>query len=724
MNIYKILLILSFFILADSAKAQKGYWSETGAEIFDNQILNRNVSQGTIYQLDMGGFLVDTPARGTATKNSISLPHVEKGLTEFEIWDAPIMEQGLADKYPHIRTFLIQNTADPSEHGRLTLTSNGMRAYITSAQGSYFIYPDNNEESTYAVFKKSDRINHDDFRCEVNHKEQAPVEEITERSFSQIGETLNEFRLAVSTTGEYSQFHGGSITSVMEAIVETMNEVNLAFEKDFSVRFILIDRNDELINLNPNTDPFQNNQASQMLGANAGFINSIVGLNSYDVGHVFATGGAGLAALRSSCNATRKASGATGIFPPDGSTFAIDYVAHELGHQLGSNHTFNNCPGQEVPSVAYEPGSGSTIMGYAGICGTNNVQGGSDDYFHVSSLIQINSWLTTGGSTCAEKTPTNNNIPTVEAGTGGFTIPIGTPFTLTAIGNDEDENDELTYCWEQYNLGAQSTLGSPIGNAPSFRSRKPSPFPTRSFPSLATVTGNTFNRLEVLPEQSRQLDFQCTVRDNKPGGGALAWDVISFEATDQAGPFVVTSQNQSGVEWVSNRLATVTWDVADTDIAPVNCQKVDIILSTDFGLTFEVLLEANADNDGSATFIVPDEAITNFARVMVRSADNVFYNVNATFFRVVEGVVSTRDLTFEREISVYPNPSNGAFTLQMDDFQNEATQVDVLDTTGKSLQTFELRSSNQAVNLPLPAGLYFLRITQEDRVGYKRVVIN
>jgi len=711
MDIFRLLPFIAFLTLSTWLSAQNNYWSKIEANNFDNQLLTRNVEKGTIFHLDMTDFVAVTPDQGTQAKATISLPHFDKGMVDFRIWDAPIMEKGLAAKYPHIRTFLIQNISDPSEHGRLSITSNGLKAYITSPTEPYFIYPDSEEKSTYAVFKKEDRIKHDDFRCEVDHTESDPTEII---------------RLAVATTGEYSQFHGGSITSVLEAIVETVNEVNVAYENDFAIRFILINRNDELINLNASTDPFQNNNAGQMLSANPNFVNGVVGVGSYDIGHVFATGGAGLASLRASCNNARKASGITGIFPPEGSTFSIDYVAHELGHQLGSNHTFNSCPGlgQEAPSVAYEPGSGSTIMAYAGLCGGNNVQPGSDAYFHVSSLLQISSWLNTGGSTCAVQTDIENSIPTVDAGAGGFTIPIGTPFGLTAVADDEDEEDELTYCWEQFNLGTPSTLGNPLGNAPSFRSRKPSINPTRYFPSLATVVGNTFNKTEVLPENSRTFSFQCTVRDNKPGGGAVAWDAMSFQATDQAGPFVVTSQNENGIIWESNNQETVTWDVANTDQAPVDCQKVDIVLSTNFGLTFDFILAENVDNDGSASFIVPDEAISNFCRVMVRASDNVFYNINSRRFVIVEGVVSTRDLAFEKEISVYPNPSDGSFTLQMDDFQNQSTQVEVMDTTGKIYQNFELRSSTQAVDLPLPAGLYFLRITQDDRVGFKRVVIN
>ena len=725
MNSFRFTLLLTLISFAITITAQTSYWQAMNAPTFEDALLTRNVAEGEIYHLDIAPFLAQSPAKDSKKATTIILPNPDNELVEFNIWDAPIMEAGLATKYPHIRTFHIQNIADPTQHGRLSITTNGLRAYVVSASDSYYIYPDNQEKSTYAVFSKSDRIHHDDFICEVIHGENTPSEEIDTRSLTQIGENLRVFRLAVATTGEYSQYHGGTITSTLEAIVETMNEVNVPFEIDFAVRFILIERNDELINLDAAKDPFDNNSAGQMLSANRGFIDGRVGNASYDIGHVFATGGAGLASLQSSCNNTRKAQGITGIFPPEGNNFSIDYVAHELGHQLGSNHTFNSCAGSnEVANVAYEPGSGSTIMGYAGLCGSNNVQSGSDDYFHVSSLIQISNWLNGAGSSCAQETDTGNSIPTVEAGDSGFFIPIGTPFALTATADDADGTEGLTYCWEQYNLGTRSTYGSPVGSAPSFRSFNPVANPTRYFPKLNSVVANSFNNSEVLPTQSRPLDFQCTVRDNQPNGGGVAWDLMSFDATDEAGPFVVTSQSETGIIWESNRQATVEWDVANTDQAPVNCQKVNIIMSKNLGISFDIMLAENVDNDGSASFIVPDEAVSNFARVMVQAADNVFYNVNRRQFKVVEGVVSTRDLDFENNISIFPNPSDGQFTLQMTTQSNTEAQIEVLDMQGRSHSTFEINSDSHEFDLSVPAGLYFIKITQDDRVAYKKVVVN
>ena len=713
-----IVTVLVFSTLL--VNAQEAYWSKIANTSNEQSNTTRNLDTNALYQLQTEQLQALLPNNDQEHKNTISLPSPNKGESTFYVWDAPIIQPGLAEKYPSIRTYLIQDTENPLIHGRMSMTAKGMKAYITSPDESYFIYPDDAEKNTYAVFYNSE-YKRQDFNCQVLH-EDLQSQDVSERTLTQIGEVIREYRLAVSTTGEYTAYHGGTIVEALAAIVETINQVNVVYENDFSVRFILVDRNDELINLDASKDPFINSNAGQMLSSNADFINGRIGVGSYDMGHVFATSGAGLASLRSVCS-DRKAQGATGVFPPEGKAFDIDYVAHEFGHQLGSNHTFNNCgSGQEVENVAFEPGSGSTIMAYAGICGSNNVQFGSDPYFHVSSLIQITDWLEGQGGNCAGQTDSGNNAPIVEAGESGFFIPIGTPFFLDGEVSDPD-GDPLTYCWEQYDRGPLSDYGNPRGNAPSFRSLKPTSNLRRYCPKLNSVVDNRYDNSEVLPENSRDFTFQLTARDNKVGGGAAAWDIMSFKATDEAGPFVVTSQNEDDIIWESNRQATVTWDVANTDKAPVNCSKVNIVMSKNLGFSFDILLAENVDNDGSASFIVPDAAISNFARVQVVAANNIFYNVNAEEFKVVQGVVSTQDAAFEHAIDIFPNPSDGEFTIQLGSTLHPNAKVEILDMQGKLLDQHQLNSQQQTINLAVPTGLYFLKITQDQKVAYKKVVL-
>ena len=711
---------LCLILCANIMFAQAEYWIPAKKSNVSQNKLTPTLQNYELFDLEIEAFAKKVPRKGAAP-SQIMLPDTNGELRSFQIWDSPIMESELEAKYPNIRTFVVQDMEDPSQHGRLSITSAGVKAYIRSNVDSYVINPVDEDAKTYAVFKKADQISTGEFKCGVEHDHAHDDAEITTRSMVQIGEDMRIFRLAVSTTGEYSDYHGGNLNDVMEAIVEAINQVNVLYENEFSLRFVIINDNELLINLDPEKDPFDNRSASQMLEANPDFINSRISEDDYDIGHVFATSGAGLASLRSSCR-NRKAQAITGIFPPEGTTFAIDYVAHELGHQLGSQHTFNNCEGNEVANFAYEPGSGSTIMAYAGLCGDNNVQSSSDDYFHVSSLIQISNWIEGNGGNCAETSPTGNSVPTVAAGEGGFFIPVGTPFKLTAEGTDPD-GDELTYCWEQFNLGPQSDYGQPESEAPRFRSLSPNVSPTRFFPKLSTVVSGGFNSSEVLPTTSLDLAFQCTVRDNRAGGGAAAWDDIAFEASDEAGPFVVTSQSEDTIVWESNRLATVTWDVANTDQAPINCEKVNIVLSKTLGITFDVMLAENVDNNGSHTFFVPDEAVTNFARVMVEAADNVFFNVNSERFKVVEATPTAVNQVFQNSIQIFPNPTEGTITLDMNTSNRGEIVIEVIDVQGRQIKKVESNTQLSNIELDVANGVYFLKVTQGHQLAYKKVVV-
>jgi len=376
-----------------------------------------------------------------------------------------------------------------------------------------------------------------------------------------------------------------------------------------------------------------------MLDENQTNIDAIIGTANYDIGHVFSTGGGGIASLNSPCT-NAKAQGVTGQSFPVGDAFDIDFVAHEMGHQFGATHTFNgdtgSCSGNRTSSTAVEPGSGSTIMAYAGICFPQNVQQHSDAYFHIVSIQQMFNNISVGAGNCAAiSTLTNNpNVPVVNAGTD-VVIPKSTPFKLTAVGSDAD-NDALTYTWEQ--TDTQITAIPPSATATGgavFRSISPTTSPTRYFPILSTIlAGQTANTWEVVPSVSRTLNFDVTVRDNVIGGGQTAKDskVVTVEST--AGPFVVTSQNTStNVDIGSTQ--TVTWDVANTNVAPVSCNFVDILLSTDGGLTFPISLVSNIPNSGSYDVLIPN-APTTMARIMVASVNNVFFNVNASNFTIQE----------------------------------------------------------------------------------------
>ena len=414
----------------------------------------------------------------------------------------------------------------------------------------------------------------------------------------------------------------------MAAVVVAMNRVNGIYETEVALRMVLVAGNDQLIFTDPSTDPYTNSSGSTMLSENQQTINTVIGNANYDIGHVFSTGGGGVAALRVVCWNSGKALGVTGQSSPIGDPFNVDFVAHEMGHQFGANHTFNGvtgscCCGNRAGSTAYEPGSGSTIMAYAGICGADNLQSNSDPYFHFASLDEILSYTTAGtGNSCPATSPTGNAPPTVSAGLD-HTIPHDTPFALTATGSDPDD-DPLTYGWEQADLGFAVALSVPDnGSMPLFRSLTATLSPTRFFPRLDDLLAGVSTDVEKLPQLSRAMDFRVTARDNR-GGVDADQMVVTVDA--DSGPFQITSPTSS---IVAAELQTVTWTVRGTNVPPVDTTEVNILFSVDGGYTFPHLLAANTPNDGAETVLIPD-ILTASARFKIEAVDNIYFAISAT----------------------------------------------------------------------------------------------
>ena len=453
------------------------------------------------------------------------------------------------------------------------------------------------------------------------------------------GETLRTYRLANATTVEYSNFNGGTQASSQAAVVTSINRVTGITELELTIRLELVANNDQLIFTSATGDSYSNGNLGAMLGQNQSVVDSVIGNANYDIGHVFGTGGGGVAAGLGIVGISGiKAQGVSTSGVPLGASYD-GLVAHEMGHQFGAAHTWNgaagNCSaGQHSSSSSYEPGSGSTIQAYAGICGSDNIQNSRDLYWHSRSLDQILSHVDGSIPGVGTRTVTGNSEPVADAGPN-FEIPAGTPFILSGSGSDPD-GDTLTYAWEQRDLGPRVNVNAADnGSSPLVRSRLDSD-PTRVFPSEENlVAGNYQFRGDRLPTVARRMDFRLTVRDNASGGGGLDTDDMWVDINDTGSPFEVTSQG-NGVAWLAGQTQTITWNVAGTDSGQINTPNVDIIISDDGGFTYTIPLATGIPNNGSHTFTVPTLPEISQARLMVKGSGNIFFDINDENFAIID----------------------------------------------------------------------------------------
>jgi cysteine-rich repeat protein len=579
--------------------------------------------------------------RGAADGVQISLPMPDGTFQEFMLQNSPIMAPELAAKFPDLNTYIGVASGDAATTGRFDLTPAGFHGIIFSTAGTIYIdpYQTGSSREYISYYKKDFSSSREPYYCLVTGERVDATHRATDHVEAIVGESLRTFRLAMAATGEFTSFYGGTVPQGMAGIVTIVNRVSGIYERELAVRLSLIANNDLLVYTNQNTDPYNNNNPSLLLSQNQTNIDSVIGSANYDIGHVFSTGGGGVASLGVVCNASFKARGETGLPNPIGDVFAVDFVAHEIGHQFGGNHTFNgstgNCTGgNRAAAAAYEPGSGSTIQAYAGICGAENLQSNSDDYFHTKSFDEITTYIA-GDGNCATTIATGNTQPGVDAG-DPFTVPAQTPLLLQAApAVDPDAGQVLTYGWEQFDLGAAGPPNTDDGFRPIFRSFPPKITTLRFLPRMEDILANTATLGESLPTTTRALTFRLTARDNAPGGGGVDHDTVIHQTTDTAGPFVVTSQD-TPTAWTPGTLQTVTWDVANTDAAPVSCASVDILFSDQEFADFPgTLLLANTPNDGSEVITAPLSTFID-GRVMVKCTNNIFFNLNDAPISVFE----------------------------------------------------------------------------------------
>ena len=643
---YKLLSVALLAITSFSfAQQRDSFWEKSTKSSIVELESRLELPKNNLFDLNLSVLksnLVSSPSRNSnASQVIISLPNGDGQLERFSVYENSNFDPKLAARYPEIKSYIGIGIDNPTSTTYFSVSPLGFKAMTMSADKStVFIEPISQDLTTYTVYKKADKkVAFTPFECGVID-ELASNENIQLRPNAD-DSTLRTFRLAVSTTGEYTAYFGGTKAQALAAINATMTRVNGVFEKDFAVRMVLIANNDLVIYTSAASDPYTTNYNSQLQST----LTSVIGEANYDVGHVFVQAGnnGNAGCIGCVCVNGSKGSGFTSSTIPTGDNFDIDYVAHEIGHQFGANHTFSFS--NEGTGVNMEPGSGSTIMGYAGIT-PQDVQPHSDAYFHAASIQQVTNNVK--AKTCQTNTATGNAVPTANAGLN-YTIPKSTPFMLTGSGTDAN-GDVLTYNWEQFDnaatnaTGANSAASATRTTGPTFRSYNSSTSPVRYFPNMtrvlagATTTAGTEITVEALPSVARTMNFRLTVRDNRAGGSANNSDDTVITVNGTAGPFTVTAPN-TAVSYAGGSTQTVTWNVSGTTANGVNCANVDILISTNGGTSWSTLLAATP-NDGTQAVTIPNTPGTT-NRIMVKGANHVFFDVSNTNFTITSGSSDT-----------------------------------------------------------------------------------
>jgi len=646
----QLLILLSIFFYITVHAQTNVLWEKVNSVSAKKtgSVLNQ---EKLYYKLNENLLIQKIAVSGKTSKSAaseITVPNADGVLERFMVWESSNFDPELQAQYPEIRAYSGTGLDDKTAKIHFSIAPIGVQTMVFRLdKASEFIEQNPENKSEYVLFTSKNKDTSKSLICKTKGETTKTASNKTAKTASNT-KTLKTLRLALSCTGEYASFFGGTKAGALAGMNATMTRVNAVFNKDLAVQLTIIPNNLDIIYTNAATDPYSN--APQ--GANGAWnlevqqtLTTVIGNSGYDIGHLFGRSGGGGDAGCIGCvcdnpvsTSDDQAKGSAYTSPsdgiPEGNTFDIDFVAHEMGHQLGGTHTFSH--EIEGTGTNVEPGSGSTIMGYAGVTNDYDIQNISDDYFAYASILQIQNNLAT--KSCPVSTSINNNPPIISAGLD-YIIPFNTPFILTGTGSDPD-GDTVTYCWEQ-NDSATTTSGSnsiaypakPDG--PLFRSLPPNNSPVRYMPSLNTVLQNRLTTTwESVSSVARTLHFSLTGRDN----AALTipqtnTDNMIVTVNTTVGPFAVTSQNTNDIGWQKGSFQTITWDVKNTNTLP-GSNNVNIKLSIDGGLTFPVILEANTPNDGSQTITVPSDIATTNCRLLIEPVANIYYALNASPFAI------------------------------------------------------------------------------------------
>lgn len=774
------ILVITTILFGGNVLAQQNFWKATSqlSSKSNEQLIARAHLPTKSIKLDLAydnlvNYLTNTNAKIRNTSKLLKFPDENGKFITYRVTESSNFSEELQEQYADIRSYSGYNIDNPNQRINFSLSPQfGLFVSMTNGEKNILIDTYTKNKSSYIIYDKSNLINNNsNFKCHVDEHENGlginnlNFEKITtnSRTAAVNDGNLRKFRLAITTTTEYSNYiiqqanvSNGNLAqkkaAILAAVNVSMTRINGVLKNDVGVFLELIPNTDLLFFID--NDTFNDNNAEQMIDENIIVANNIIGSANYDIGHLFfkvnnANLSNGLAYTPAVCETNYKAGGVTGTVAPVGDVFDIDFTAHELGHQLGANHTYNNNFNRSSTS-AMEPGSGSTIMAYTGI-NPPNIQQNSDAYYHTKSIDEMNIIL--NRVTCAQLVPTTNIGPVIDSNLKTFySLPISTAFALETSATDAN-NDQLTYTWEQMNpqisetsvitgSGNNTLYGNPPLSSntrgPNFRSFPPKNEGIRYFPRLEKILTNELvyttnpyfsspndydkNNWEVIPSVGRTMNFSVTVRDNNTEVGHTTRQSVSLNFVAAAGPFRVTSQTINE-NWVQNNQATINWDVAGTNANGINTQSVKILLSTNGGQSFDKVLAESVPNNGSYTFTIPGGlGNTNTARIMIKAIDNVFLAVNSTNFSI-ESSLEIEDPK-DNQFDIFPNPSNGIINLRLPEFSKNGS-IKIIDIIGRIVYSNQLTNSpNQQLNLSsLINGVYIVSVELDNKQFTKKIII-
>ena len=676
---YKVLFFLLFL---PSLVISQQAWNKIDFSLSNNPFSSKIVGEEFYERMT-----VKTSAIISNLKNQeehfLILPN-EKGDEEtFLVVLAPILSLSLSEKYPNIKTYIGQSISRSNVRARISLHSNRVNAWIKLPEGpDFFVQPVKGKKNLHFTYLKTKTDLSMSLFCKTNNS--VNKRKITGKAskINVVNDQLRIFRIAIAATVEFTKFFGDDDNSngsnkedAYGAVVSSLNRISSVFEDELSIRLELVS-DESLIyedegssNSMQDADPFSGNFASELQKT----LDEVLGNESYDVGHLFdygePNGDAGC--IGCVCQEGAKGQGFSthpfvdvfgGEYRND--YFDMDFAGHEIGHQFGAYHTYSF--ESEGTGFNAEPGSGTTIMGYAGIVGEDNVQLHGDPYFHYFSIQNILSNIST--LDCGTQEALESNIFDIDAGID-YSIPIGTAYEL--IAKDFESQDNLTFCWEQLdsgqvtaaNFGPNNVIGSMARSLPPQQNK------VRNIPKMDLVLSNELTQenpvlnsaWETVPMVGRTMKWGLSIRKSKENFIQLAQDEIEITVIPSAGPFFVTSQNSETIVWKGGALETVSWNVAQTNQQPINASKVKISLSNDGGVTFPIILIEETPNDGIAQILVPNNINTNQARIKVKPLGGIFFAINQNKFSV-----ESRDLIINFEEYSQINCLNNSIRYNFD----------------------------------------------------------